>query len=176
MCTHSYLFLRVQSMNINEDRERIVTVLLINRDRVYRITDVDGAAEALVAAKFVVIVSGYGLGESFFRIHKTIYIFDFLWYYSCFGHVSLTVVLILFHCFVIFILSISIFIVVVTLFIIWTVSIISLYMNIAVAKAQYAVAEIATLLINQGISVSKSHFTARTFMFSTCIAWHNITW
>ena len=65
-------------MNINEDRERIVTVLLINRDRVYRITDVDGAAEALVAAKFVVIVSGYGLGESFLRIHKTIYIFDFL--------------------------------------------------------------------------------------------------
>ena len=35
-----------------------------NRNRVYRITDVDGAAEALVAAKSVVIVPGYGLGES----------------------------------------------------------------------------------------------------------------
>ena len=50
-------------------------MLLINRDhvnrdrvyrkRVYRITDVDGAAEALVSAKSVVIVPGYGLGESF---------------------------------------------------------------------------------------------------------------
>ena len=56
--------------------EKHVTVHLIHHDHVNRITDVDGAAEALVAAKSVVIVPGYGLGESFLRIHETIYVFD----------------------------------------------------------------------------------------------------
>lgn len=49
----------------------------VHRDRFYRITDVDGAAEALVAAKSVVIVPGYGLGEDsyteiLFRIYRSV--------------------------------------------------------------------------------------------------------
>ena len=52
----------------------------VNRDRVYRITDVDGAAEALVSAKSVVIVPGYGLGEKncYTRIFHAIYILFFI--------------------------------------------------------------------------------------------------
>ena len=58
--TNNQLHVLFRTLKFNRNR---VYRIHVYRDRVYRITDVDGAAEALVAAKSVVIVPGYGLGE-----------------------------------------------------------------------------------------------------------------